>query len=165
MFHIAGDLTLNVLDHDNCKKMENFLNLLYQNNMIPIINKSTRVTRKTATAINYIIINCFNDTNFKTAIFKSDISDYFPIGVFKVCENPSESYKIILTKFLCIYDAIFPKKKIKVNKKDIQSPWITAGIKKSLKRKHRLYETFLKTKNEKNEDEYKNYKPPFEKKR
>ena len=38
-FHIAEDFDLNVLDHDNCKKVEDFLNLLYQNNMIPIINK------------------------------------------------------------------------------------------------------------------------------
>ena len=44
-FHIAGDFNLNVLDHDNCKKVQNFLNLLYQNNMIPIINKPTRVTK------------------------------------------------------------------------------------------------------------------------
>ena len=32
----------------------------------------------------------------------------------KSCEHPSESYEIFLTKFLSIYDAFFPKKKIKV---------------------------------------------------
>ena len=81
-FYIARDFNLNVLDHDNCKKVQNFLNLLYQNNMIPIINKPTRVTKKTAAAIECIITNCFVDTNFKTAIFKSDISDHFLIFVF-----------------------------------------------------------------------------------
>ena len=86
-FHIAGDFNLNVLDHDNCKKVQNFLNLLYQNNMIPIINKPTRVTKKTATAIDHIITNCFVDTNFKTAIFKSDISDHFPICVFFITND------------------------------------------------------------------------------
>ena len=80
-FHLARDFNVNVLDHDNCKKVQNFLNLLYQNNIIPIINKSTSVTKKTATAIDHIITNCFIDTNFKTAIFKSDINDYFPICV------------------------------------------------------------------------------------
>ena len=55
--------------------------------MIPVINKPTRLIRKTAAVIDQIISNCFNDTNFKTAIFKSDISDNFPITVFKVCEN------------------------------------------------------------------------------
>lgn len=46
MYHIAGDFNLAVLDYDKCKKIQNFLNLLYQNNMISMINKPTRVTRK-----------------------------------------------------------------------------------------------------------------------
>ena len=58
----------------------------------------------------------------------------------KSCEHPSESYEIFLTKFLSIYDDFFPKQKIKVKSKDIQRPWITAGIKKSSKHKQRLYE-------------------------
>ena len=81
------DFNLNVLDHDNCKKVQNFLDLLFQNNIIPIINKPTRVTKKTATAIDHIITNCFVDTNFKTAIFKSDISDHFPICVFFITND------------------------------------------------------------------------------
>ena len=81
-FHISGDFNLNVLDHDNYKKVQSFLNLLYQNSMIPIINKPTRVTRKSASAIAHIITNCFAESNFKTAIFKSDISDHFPISAF-----------------------------------------------------------------------------------
>ena len=44
--------------------------------MIPIINKPTKASKKTATAI------CFVDTNFKSAIFKSDISDNFLICGF-----------------------------------------------------------------------------------
>ena len=46
MCYIAGDFNLAVLDYDKCKKIQNFLNLLYQNNMISMINKPTRVTRK-----------------------------------------------------------------------------------------------------------------------
>ena len=65
MFHIAGDFNLNVLDHDNYKQVQSFLNLLCQNNMIPTVNNPTRVTRKTA-----------------AAIFKCDIRDHFPIGDF-----------------------------------------------------------------------------------
>ena len=47
--------------------------------MISNINKPTRVTRTTATAIDHIFTDSFIDKNFKTAIFKSDISDHFPI--------------------------------------------------------------------------------------
>ena len=41
-----SNMNLNVVDHDTCKKVQNFLNLLYQNNIISIISKPTRVTKK-----------------------------------------------------------------------------------------------------------------------
>ena len=77
--HIAGDFNLNLLDHNTNRKVHNFLSLIYQNGMIPTINKPTRVTRKTATAIDHILTISFVDTVFKTVIFKSDyltISEY-----------------------------------------------------------------------------------------
>ena len=44
------------------KEKQNFLNLLCKKKMIPKINKPTRVTRKTATAIDHNNKqNCFND--------------------------------------------------------------------------------------------------------
>ena len=56
----------------------------------------------------------------------------------------------------------FPRKKIKLKVKDIQSPWITSKIKKSSKRKQRLYDKSLKTRGQKSELEYKIYKNLFE---
>ena len=50
--------------------------------MKPTINKPTRVTKKTATAIDHIITNSFVENTFKTAIIKSDVSDHFPICIF-----------------------------------------------------------------------------------
>ena len=47
--------------------------------MIPTINKPTRVTQKTTTAIDHILTNSFPDTVFKTANFKSDVFYHFPI--------------------------------------------------------------------------------------
>ena len=77
MLHIAGDFNMDLLDYEKCKKVQEFLNLIYENSMIPIINKPTRVTRQNATTIDYILTNCFANFGFK--IFKSDISDHFPI--------------------------------------------------------------------------------------
>ena len=54
------------------------------------------------------------------------------------------------------------KKKIKLKNKDLQSPWITKGIRRSSKHKQRLYKKFLKIRNEKSQLEYKNYKHLFE---
>ena len=55
--------------------MPNVLNLVYKNGMTPTINP-TRVTRKAATPIDHIRTN---EIVFKTAIFKGDIHDHFPI--------------------------------------------------------------------------------------
>ena len=91
-FHIAGDFNINILDHDKCSKVHNFLNLLYQNGMIPTRNKPTRVTRKTATTFDHILTDQFINVNFKTAIFKTEISDHFPVCIIislteKLVEN------------------------------------------------------------------------------
>ena len=45
-YHIAGDFNLNVLDHDKRSHVNRFLSLLYKNDMIPTINKHSRVTKK-----------------------------------------------------------------------------------------------------------------------
>ena len=79
--HIAGDFNLNLLDHDQNKKVSDFFNLIYQNGMIPTINKPG-ATKKTATAIDHIITNSFVKNTFKTAVIKSDVSDHFPICLF-----------------------------------------------------------------------------------
>ena len=82
MLHIVGDFNMNWPDYEKCKKVHEFLNLIYENSMVPTINKPTRVTRQSTTAIDRILKNCFVNFDFKGAIFKSDISDHFPISFF-----------------------------------------------------------------------------------
>ena len=76
--------------------------------------------------------------------------------------NPNVCYKIFLKKIMSFYDEYFPIKIIKLKTKDIQSPWITTGIKKSSRNKKHLYEKFLKTRCQKAENAYKNYRNLFE---
>ena len=52
---LASYFNLNVLDFENNKKVENFMNLMFRYVMILIINKPTRVTANTVTAIDHII--------------------------------------------------------------------------------------------------------------
>ena len=74
---LAGDFNLNVLDFENNKKVENFVNLKFRYCMIPMINKPMRVTPNMATDIDHIITNVTIDIDFKTGILKSCISDHF----------------------------------------------------------------------------------------
>ena len=73
-------------------------------------------------------------------------------------KNPNDAYNYFLHKLIVLYDKYFPKQNIGMYKKDLQSPWITRGIKKSSKRKQKLYVQFLKNRSSKNEFEYRNYK-------
>ena len=61
-----------------------------------------------------------------------------------------------------MYEESFPKFIIKLNQRKNLSPWITKGIKKSSKRKQKLYEKFLKKRNAFNETAYKTFKNLFE---
>ena len=73
---------MNLLDYEKCKKVQEFLNSIHENSMTPTINKPARVTRQSVSAIGHTLTNCFVNLDFKTAIFKSDISGYFPISFF-----------------------------------------------------------------------------------
>ena len=136
--------------------------------MIPTINKPTRVTKKTATAIDHIITNSFVENTFKTAIIKSDVSDHFPICIFFLQQTYLQKMMLsinikepLMIKKLKLFFKIsinmtgIPLKSIRMLMKltiistfctiydlDLESPWITKGIKKSSKKKKRLYSNF-----------------------
>ena len=65
---IVGDFNLNLLDFCQNSKIRSFVNLMFRYGLISMINKPTRVTRKTATAIDHIYTNI----SFHTAKKKLD---------------------------------------------------------------------------------------------
>ena len=77
---LIGDFNINLLDFDKNKRVQSFVNLMFRFGMIPTINKPTRVTRHTATAIDHVFTNTIMDNiEIKTAIVKIDISDHSSI--------------------------------------------------------------------------------------
>ena len=61
---LADNFNLNVLDFENNKNLQNFMNIMFRYGMIPTINKPTRITANTATAIDHIITNLIINTDF-----------------------------------------------------------------------------------------------------
>ena len=55
--------------------------------MFPVINKPTRVTENTATAIDHIITNSLLHRAISTGITKLNISDHFPIFLIAETEK------------------------------------------------------------------------------
>ena len=97
------------------KKCKIILNLVYQNGMILTIKKSRRGTRKIATAIDNIFTNTFMERTFKSGIFKSDLSDHFPViflipstkllnedKIFDICTKDIYLMKLLLLLILTV---------------------------------------------------------------
>ena len=76
--YIVGDTNLNLIDYETNIKVK-YLNLLFQKNFIPVINKPTRVSRNNATIIDHINTNHFLNNYMRSGIVTADISDHFPI--------------------------------------------------------------------------------------
>ena len=99
-------------------------------------NKVTYITKK--------VINNNTIELFKQELHKTSWDD--------VINNKhlNDAYNYFSHKIIVLYDKYFPKQNVKIYKKDLQSPWITGGIKRSPKRKEKLYGKFLKNRNSKN---------------
>ena len=69
--------------------------------------------------------------------------------------SQNNAYNEFLRIFFGCCNEAFPKQKIKIKRKSFNSPWMTKGLLKSLKKKQRLYETFLKNRNPEKELNYK----------
>ena len=89
--------------------------------------------------------------------FRRDLSDNFAeefkyklrtvsCGSITNFSDTNKAYDNFFESFSSLYDECFPKKKIKLKLQKYNNPWITKGIRKSSKRKQKLFEEFfLKT--------------------
>ena len=101
LFCAAGDFNLNVLDYNKNEKVTKFLNLTSEYGFVPVINKPTRVTKNTATAIYHLITNSLLQRTINTGILKLDISDHFPIFLIAKTEKKmTPEGKVQITKRL-----------------------------------------------------------------
>ena len=70
---IVGNTNLNLIDNEKNIKVKNYLNLLFQKNFIPVINRPTRVSRNNATIIDHINTNYFVNNDMHSGITTVDI--------------------------------------------------------------------------------------------
>ena len=97
---LAGDFDIKLLHFELNKKIQNFINLMFQFGLVPTTNKPARIIKDTISAIDHKITNSIINDEFKTAILTADISEYFPkIYAFKLKTildihraNPSSTY-------------------------------------------------------------------------
>ena len=105
-----------------------------------------------------VIIRPYNEANLEK--LRSKLLD-FDWSFLYSFTDADQAYDYFFRIFFKLYDESFPKKEITVQRKKTH-PWMTSGLKKSSKRKQRLYENFLRNKTVKNEQNYKRYKNNFD---
>ena len=71
------NFNMNLLNFKQNKKLQIFVNIMFDHSMIPIINKTIRVTKKTVTALDHTFTNSI--TKFKRRIAKSNNSGNYLI--------------------------------------------------------------------------------------
>ena len=96
--YLMGDYNLDLLKHSTHNPTSEFLDLMFSNSFIPLINKPTRITPKSATVIDNIFANEYeNEHRYMTGILTTDISDHYPIFHISLNQNKpkEEEYQMI----------------------------------------------------------------------
>ena len=86
LFYMLGDLNIDLLKYEEHRLMSSFVDILYSNNVFPLIIKPTRVTQTTATLIDHVLTNNFDIWGkHRQGILCTDMSDHY--AVFHVAGN------------------------------------------------------------------------------
>ena len=193
--YIIGDVNVNFLKYNEHANTEDYLNMLYSNNFLPLITKPTRLTDHSSTLIDHIYTNAPIE-NTTSGIALADISDNLPICC--ICNAPTSKNKHItyyrdysnfckeqyladisqinwpdlyststdlheitcacMNKVKDIVNKHAPLKKATNSKmKQLNKPWLTQGLLKSIKRKQKMYKSHFFSKNSMRIKEYKQY--------
>ena len=177
-------MNINFLKFNQHAQTEEFLDMFYTNNILPIITKPTRLTDHTATLIDHIYTKCLQ--NFTAGILTVDIADHLPVFCI-VRTQPTRNYsnKIYFRDYSKFNKDIYlddiklidwreslnseknlnekvqetintlnkninkhaPIKLASQNKqRQLNKQWLTKGILKSVKRKHKMYRSHFLSK-------------------
>ena len=194
--YCMGDYNINILKNEIHRETGEFLDMMYSNSFMPLINRPTRITDSCCSVIDNIFCNNL-DTYVEQipGVLCTDLSDHFPVFVLNwhcgdspIAETLSKRVinesnvnrlketlrnydwcdvlassdcqeaftvfnEIIISKF---NDACPVKEYVLRNRKD--KPWITKGLRISIKHKNKLFRLFKNNKSNFTERQYKLYK-------
>ena len=78
---IAGDFNLDLLDHQSHTPSSDFLNSIFTHSYLPSIHKPTRISDRSHTLLDNILIKSQYSSSVTSAILYNDISDHLPVLV------------------------------------------------------------------------------------
>ena len=77
--YLMGDYNINLLNSGTHTLTNQFVDMMFTNSFVPLINQPTRITKNTATLIDNIFTNDIKDSACTKGIFYTDITDHFPV--------------------------------------------------------------------------------------
>ena len=88
--YILGDTNINLLNHSTHSDTGNYIEIIYSNAFIPLINRPTRVTDHSASLIDHCFTNNLSPgINKFQGILLTDITDHYP--VFHIAQLPDKT--------------------------------------------------------------------------
>ena len=86
VFYLAGDININLLQHSTVGIARNYMNTILQYNIMPIIDKPTRVTNHSSTLLDHILTNETKvNSKITSGVITTDVSDHFPTFSISNC--------------------------------------------------------------------------------
>ena len=113
--YITGDFNINLFNSETHQPTSSFLESMFSNSLLPVINRPTRVTTNSATLIDNIFISSWQKEQI-SGILYTDISDHFPIFVIDVKKPISKEEQFEEREF---YDSQF-----KNNINNMKKSWV-----------------------------------------
>ena len=104
--YIFGDMNIDFFKCCVHSQTEEYLNMLFANNILPIITKPTILSDHTATLIDHIYTNS-PLLNFTTGILTVDISDHLPVFCIIKSNPPRDANKIFFKDYSKFNNEIF----------------------------------------------------------
>ena len=90
--------------------------------------------------------------------FKNELKDIDWTQIYEI-DDVNDCYNKFMYIFHALYDKCFPEKVVKPDPKcKFKKPWLTRGLFRSIRKKQRLYKSYLKTPSENHKKKYKQYK-------
>ena len=161
---LTDDFNLKLPKHAKSPGVSKFLENLLSHNFMPQITLPTRITEKTATFIDNILINN-NALNCISGNITTSTPDHLPqfivLDSLLGTSTDEDSSQVLYRSFKNFNEENFSnneinwtlhvpvKKCIRKEQKLALKPWVTNGVKKSISVRENLYKEMIKAKNDK----------------
>ena len=148
--YLLGDYNINILNYSSHVHTAQFVDMMSSSGFLPLITRPTRVTATSATLIDRLF-SLKNKEEFYHAVSTTNWDE------IDRATDTQQAFDFFHNQLTELYNKHFPKVRIK-KKYSNRKPWLSEGLKNSIRHKNKLYVKCKKVNSAFNEELYKTYK-------